>query len=136
MTIIAFMFFGIADCLSTLYVYSIVQTFEYEQSLLIKTCFDIGGLWGFVIVKLLIVAVPIYALYYLGTRYPLFTPLSEWICIAATVAGAYISITNVWSVITLDTPQPFGINPYIIAVAILFSGFAIGTYKVYTRPAA
>lgn len=129
LAVIAFFFFGICDALSTIYVYSVVQTFQYEQSFLLKLCFDIGGLWGFVIVKMLIVILPIYGIYYLGSRYPLFAPLSEWLCIAITVVGVYVSTMNVWGAITLDTPMPLGISPYIIAIAILFSGLAIGAYK-------
>lgn len=136
LAIISFLIFGICDCLSTIYVYTVVQTFEYEQSWSMRLAFDIAGIWGFIAFKLFIVGLMVYLIYYLGKTYRNFTPLSEWIYAGVIIAGAYVSITNVWSAITLDTPQPFGLNPGLIATAILLSGFAIGTYKVYIQPPA
>lgn len=123
---IAFILYGIFDCVSTIYAYDAAGSFRYEQSMLMKLCFDIGGILFFVFAKLLIAGVCMVALYWLGSVYKHYTPLSESLCIGAALAGLFTGASNIYSGMTGTSIDVLGYGPFAVATGIILGSAVIG----------
>ncbi len=83
------------DIFSTLAAYIYLGTFEYERSSLIKGAFDLAGVPGFILIKVLISLLAISAAFWLMERYEQFRGLGAGVLGGATMAGLFVGTSNI-----------------------------------------
>ena len=83
------------DIFSTLAAYWYLGTFEYERSSLIRGAFDLGGVPGFILIKVLISLLAISAAFVLMERYQHFRGLGAGVLGGATMAGLFVGTSNI-----------------------------------------
>jgi hypothetical protein len=83
------------DIFSTLVAYSYLGTFEYERSTLIREAFNLAGLPGFILIKVLVSLLAISAAFWLMERYEQFRGLGAGVLCGATVAGLFVGTSNI-----------------------------------------
>jgi hypothetical protein len=83
------------DIFSTLAAYCYLGTFEYERSSLIKGAFDLGGVPGFLLIKIVISLIAISAAFWLMERYEQFRGLGAGVLGGATAAGLFVGTSNI-----------------------------------------
>lgn len=83
------------DVFSTLAAYRYLGTFEYERSVVIRSAFDLAGVPGFILIKVVISMVAIAAAFWLMERYEQFRGLGAGVLAGATVAGMFVGASNI-----------------------------------------
>jgi hypothetical protein len=83
------------DIFSTLAAYVYLGSFEYERSTLIKIAFDLAGLPGFILIKVVISLIAISAAFWLMERYEQFRGLGAGVLGGATAAGLFVGTSNI-----------------------------------------
>jgi hypothetical protein len=120
----AVLFYVIYDIISTVAAFNYLGTFEYEKSFLLKTSFDIAGLFGFVAIKLILSMVALLLAYMLVENFRQFRGVGLGLLGGATVAGAFVGTSNLNIVFNGSSLWLAGLDSGTIA-AVLILGCAL-----------
>ena len=114
------------DIASTLAAYSYLGTFAYERSVLIRSAFDLAGVPGFILVKLLVSLLAIASAYLLMERYEQFRGLGAGLLAGATMAGLFVGTSNLSIIYQGCSIWLWGLDSGTIATAIICGCSALG----------
>lgn len=119
-------FYVFYDIISTLAAFNYLGTFQYEKSFLLKTSFDVGGVAGFVLMKLVFSMLALYLAFLLIERFPRFRGLGLGILGGATAAGIFVGSSNLNIVFNGSSFWLLGIDSGTLAATIIVACAALG----------
>ncbi len=114
------------DIFSTLAAYVYLGTFEYERSTLIRGAFDLAGVPGFILIKVIISLIAITAAFWLMERYEQFRGLGAGVLGGATAAGLFVGTSNINILYQGCSIWVFGLDSGTIATIIICGCSLIG----------
>jgi hypothetical protein len=119
-------FYVFYDIISTLAAFDYLGTFQYEKSLLLKTSFDMGGVPGFILMKLVFSLLALYLAYLLIERFPRFRGIGLGILGGATAAGIFVGSSNLNIIFNGSSFWFLGIDSGTLAAVIIVACAALG----------
>jgi len=114
------------DIFSTLAAYAYLGTFEYERSTLIRGAFDLAGVPGFILIKIVISLLAISAAFWLMERYEQFRGLGAGVLGGATAAGLFVGASNINILYQGCSIWILGLDSGTIATIIICGGSLLG----------
>lgn len=126
------------DIFSTLAAYAYLGTFEYERSTLIRGAFDLAGVPGFILIKVLISLLAISAAFWLMERYEQFRGMGAGVLCGATVAGLFVGASNINILYQGCSIWLLGLDSGTVATIIIVSSALLGllaTRQFVRKPA-
>ncbi len=118
--------FGFFDAVSTIYLYYLLGSFEYELGLLPNILYSMGGIEAVVIFKLALTTIAAIILYYIAFRVPKLDEMCKLSCLGASVVGIVASLSNLSGALTGATIWVFGIRGDYIAYILFTLFFLLG----------
>ena len=119
-------FYVFYDIISTLAAFNYLGTFQYEKSLLLKTSYDMGGVPGFIFIKLVFSMLALYLAYLLIERFPRFRGIGLGILGGATAAGIFVGSSNLNIIFNGSSFWFLGIDSGTLAAVIIIACAVLG----------
>lgn len=119
-------FYVFYDIISTLAAYNYLGTFQYEKSFLLKTSFDMGGVAGFILMKLVFSMLALYFAFLLIEHFPKFRGVGLGILGGATAAGIFVGSSNLNIVFNGSSFWFLGIDSGTLAAVIILGSATMG----------
>ncbi len=127
--IYAVLFFIVFDAVSTLIAANYLGSFDYEKSNLLKIAYDAGGVYGFLLVKIVLGTVLLLALYVLSELYPKYEQHLTLVLFGVAASGLFVGLSNLNIVVNGHSIWFFGIDAGTIATITLI--LPVCSYTAY-----
>jgi hypothetical protein len=118
--------FGFFDAASTLYLYWLLGTFEYETGLLPNVLYSLGNIGMVIFFKFALTAIAAVLLYYIARLVPKLDEMCKLTCLGASVVGIMASLSNLSGALTGSTILVLGIRGDFIAYIMFTLFFLLG----------
>ena len=122
-------FYIILDLVSTVLAYYYLGTFQYEGSAIMRMSFDLAGIPGFIVVKTGLALVALLLAYWLGSSNGWYG-LSAGLLLGASLAGLFVSISNLDILVNNTSIWILGLNSGTIGALIVFGSVIYGTIMI------
>nr|WP_255668559.1 hypothetical protein [Methanocella sp. CWC-04] len=119
-------FYVFYDILSTLAAFNYLGTFDYEKSALIKASFDMAGVPGFILIKIILSLLALFIAYSLIERYDRLSGFGIGILTGATVSGIFVGTSNMNIVFNGSSIWLMGMDSGTIAAIIILGCSLLG----------
>ena len=124
-------FYVFYDIISTLAAFNYLGTFQYEKSFLLKTSFDMAGVPGFILMKIVFSLIALYLAFLLVERFPKFRGIGLGILAGATAAGIFVGSSNLNIVFNGSSFWFMGIDSGTLAAIIIVGCAVLGFVLVH-----
>jgi hypothetical protein len=115
----AIVFYVLYDIVSTLAAFNFLGSFEYEKSFLIKAAFNMAGVPGFIVLKVVMSAAAILAAYLLMEHYTRLKAFGAGILAGASAAGLFVGTSNFNILVNGSSIWILGLDSGTVAAIII-----------------